>query len=74
MDNNNRPPRIGDVIRITKDIEWDGQDCHPPATIACEGDVMYVKRLRGYDVMASHSFMESQTILVQQGEYEFCQT
>jgi hypothetical protein len=65
-----RPPRIGDTIRITKDIYWDGEDCHPPGFIAYKGDTMYVKRLRGFNVMASHSVMESQTILVQQEEYE----
>lgn len=67
-----RPPRIGDRIRITKDIDWDGQDCHPPCTLAYKGDLMHVRRIRGYNVMACHNLLDESTMLVQQGEYEIC--
>ena len=65
-----RPPRIGDRIRITKDIDWDGEDCHPPCTLAYKGDLMHVRRIRGYNVMACHNLLDESTMLVQQGEYE----
>ena len=65
-----RPPRIGDRIRITKDIDWDGEDCHPPCTLAYKGDLMHVRRIRGYSVMACHNLLDGSTMLVQQGEYE----
>lgn len=65
-----RPPRIGDRIRITKDIDWDGEDCHPPCTLAYKGDLMHVRRIRGYNVMACHNLLDESTTLVQQGEYE----
>lgn len=67
-----RPPRIGDRIKITKDIDWDGEDCHPPCILAHKGDMMHVRRIRGYNVMACHNLLDQSTMLVQQGEYEIC--
>lgn len=68
-----RPPRLGDRIKLLKDIEWDGEDCHPPCTLANKGDLMHVRRLRGYNVMACHHELDSNTMLIMQGEYEICE-
>ena len=65
-----RPPRVGDIIRLTKDIYWDGEDCHPPECIARKGDIMQVRKLRGYNVIAAHTPL-TQTMFIEQEEYEF---
>ncbi len=66
----NRVPRVGDIIRLTKDIHWDGEDCHPPGYIAKKGDIMQVRKLRGFDVIAAHTPL-TQAMFIEQGEYEF---
>lgn len=65
------PPRIGDRIKLLNDIELDGEDCNPPA-IARKGDLMHVRRIRGYDVMACHNELDTNNMLVMKGEYEIC--
>jgi hypothetical protein len=66
------PPRVGDRIKVLKNIDWDGEDCHPPCTLAHKGDLMHVRKIRGYDVLACHNELDTKTMLVMKGEYEIC--
>ena len=63
-------PRIGDKIKVLKDIESDGEECHPPGNLARTGEILTVKKLRGFNVYASHDPMSIKSILVFDGEYE----
>ena len=65
-----KAPSIGDIIRITKHVYWDGEDCHPPGIIAKKGDIMQVRKAHGLGVIASHTPL-TQTMFIEQSEYEF---
>jgi len=62
---------VGKFVRLTKSIYDDGEDHHPPSLIAQKGDLVKIKEIRSYGVMAVHheDVTDGRAFMVYSGEY-----
>lgn len=62
--------KIGDKIRILKDIWDDGQDHHPPCYLAKKDEVLIIRGFGVASIGVSHENVNGKFFWVYMGEYE----
>lgn len=63
--------KVGDLLKITKDIWDDGcENHHPPGYLATRGEIVIVRAVKAGRVYVSHRHITIGTFSVESDEYE----
>jgi hypothetical protein len=62
-------PNRGYLIVATKNIDWDGEDCHPPLVLARKGETLVIHKVFNHGIYASHSLL-TKPFFLEHDEYE----